>query len=360
MFTQQLILPESLQHLLDQKNLPEHTLFFDIETTGLDYRRSHLYLIGLIQRQHGTWKLFQYFAEKPAQEEELLHSFSLHCSSQTFLVHFNGDTFDIPYLRNKYQFYGIQQPWPLEKGLDLYKKIHPFQKLLGLSHCRQRDCEELCRYFREDPFSGGELIHTYRDFLQTAKPDLYQILLRHNQEDLYGMIRILPLLALEKLRQGQGQLHSLSLPSPENPSLSLSLKLPDFLPFSLVLTHDQVKGSFQGTEGILQVPLYQGILKHFYSNYKDYYYLPLEDTAIHKSVGAYVDSHYRRQAKASNCYQKKEGLFLPQFSDFHTPAFRQEYGNTLSYFDYLPQDWEEGSSLPAAYARHLLQFLWKA
>ena len=46
----------------------------------------------------------------------------------------------------------------------------------------------------------------------------------------------------------------------------------------------------------MRVPLYEEEMKYFYSNYKNYYYLPDEDTAIHKSVASYVDKKYRVQA----------------------------------------------------------------
>lgn len=38
-------------------------------------------------------------------------------------------------------------------------------------------------------------------------------------------------------------------------------------------------------------------MRHFYSDYKNYYYLPKEDMAIHKSVAAYVDHEYRENAR---------------------------------------------------------------
>ncbi|MGN1205819.1 MAG: hypothetical protein ACI4SQ_02395, partial [Eubacterium sp.] len=45
-------------------------------------------------------------------------------------------------------------------------------------------------------------------------------------------------------------------------------------------------------------------------DYQNYYYLPTEDTAIHKSVGIYVEKEFREPAKASNCYLKKKGEFV--------------------------------------------------
>ena len=43
----------------------------------------------------------------------------------------------------------------------------------------------------------------------------------------------------------------------------------------------------------------QDTLKYFYDNYKDYFYLPKEDTAIHKSVATYVDKDFRQKAKTA-------------------------------------------------------------
>ena len=77
--------------------------------------------------------------------------------------------------------------------------------------------------------------------------------------------------------------------------------------------------------------LYEGTLKYFYPDYQNYYYLPLEDTAIHKSIGEYVDRSARKKATAKNCYSKKEGLFLPQFGSLWEPSFKEEYKSSLTY-----------------------------
>ena len=78
----------------------------------------------------------------------------------------------------------------------------------------------------------------------------------------------------------------------------------------------------------------------FYSNYKDYYYLPEEDQAIHKSVAEFVDRAYRMQASASNCYTRKPGQFLREWDLVFTPFFKKEYKSSdmvelkFSIFDY--------------------------
>ena len=84
----------------------------------------------------------------------------------------------------------------------------------------------------------------------------------------------------------------------------------------------------------LRLPLYHGTLKYFYPNYRDYYYLPEEDCAIHKSVGEYVDKAHRTKATAATCYTKKSGLFLSQPATIYTPALYETYKGKMCFFPY--------------------------
>ena len=60
----------------------------------------------------------------------------------------------------------------------------------------------------------------------------------------------------------------------------------------------------------LKIKTFDGTLKLFFDNYKDYYYLPAEDKAIHKSVSQFVDKEHRVQAKASTCYENIKDSFI--------------------------------------------------
>ena len=68
----------------------------------------------------------------------------------------------------------------------------------------------------------------------------------------------------------------------------MKLELPSSLPLAISTLSNSCYFSGEGTEGILKVPLYEEEMKYFYSNYKDYYYLPAEDTALHKSVSSFA------------------------------------------------------------------------
>ena len=99
-------------------------------------------------------------------------------------------------------------------------------------------------------------------------------------------------------------------------------------------------------------------MKYFYANYKNYYYLPTEDMAIHKSISSFVDKEYRQQANASNCYTRKLSLFLPQWEILVEPFFKREYKSTDLFFE-LTDEIKKNRDLFSKYASHILNFMAK-
>jgi hypothetical protein len=108
----------------------------------------------------------------------------------------------------------------------------------------------------------------------------------------------------------------------------------------------------------LRVPVWEGELRYFLPDYQNYYYLPDEDMAIHKSVAAFVDKKFRKPARPANCYTRKSGLFLPQYEAIMKPEFRREYRDKISYFE-LPEDFCSSAELLDRYTDHLLEYLQK-
>ncbi|MDE7298663.1 MAG: ribonuclease H-like domain-containing protein [Lachnospiraceae bacterium] len=119
------------------------------------------------------------------------------------------------------------------------------------------------------------------------------------------------------------------LPLPPAPSADISAGADSFEYNTVAVTLSaEVDGSLT-----LSIPYLCGTLKYFFDDYKNYYYLPLEDRAIHKSVAEFVDKAYRKKATQKTCYQKKSGCFLPQAEDVFTPALRLEPKDSLSFFE---------------------------
>lgn len=315
----------------------EELLFFDIETTGFSGDYSQLYLIGCTYWKEGGWHLIQWFADTAASEEELLHAFFRFLTRFRILIHFNGDGFDIPYLMKRCHQYHLPYGFDQIQSLDIYKKIRPYRRLLGLENLKQKSVEQFLGVSRQDQYSGGQLIEVYKEYLTTQEAALYDLLILHNEDDLKGMPRILPILNYPDFFE-----HSFSLAGQKvveesdafgdiHHVLELQCDSDCTIPVSFDTSAPPVSCSVEGNRMILRVDLYDGSLKHFYPNYKDYYYLIYEDTAVHKSVGEFVDKSARTKATAKTCYTRQEGCFLPQFTPIWEPVMKKDFKDKISY-----------------------------
>ncbi len=330
-------------------------LFFDIETTGLNHRRSHLYLIGALWLSGNTFCLRQWFAEKPGDEAAILQDFLRLASGLSRLIHYNGSSFDLPYLIHKCAFYGFD-PSPVKiEGCDLYTRFRPLKPWLAAEDLKLKSMERAVGLHRKDRCTGKELIGLYKEWLRTGGPQLLELLLLHNREDVTGMVEIQRLFSLLALQNG-------ALPlAPDGredgpDSLALRFIPAETLPLALSVQKDGISLSAQNSRITLRLPKYHGELRLFFPDYRNYYYLPREDRAIHKSVAVYVDPVYRQKATPDTCCERRLGTFLPQYQDSFTPIFRENRGDKTGYFLYDQKLLENEDGL-AAYAAQMIQSL---
>ena len=315
-------------------------LFFDIETTGFSGETSQLYLIGCTYFDGFGWKLIQWFADTRQAEKELLDAFFEFLKRFKILIHFNGDRFDIPYLLKCCERLGLDYHFDDLISIDIFKKIKPYRKLLKLENMKQKSIEQFLGVHREDKYNGGQLIDVYREYLHTHEKFLFDLLILHNTDDLRGMPSILPILNYADLFESDFTLCSHKLYSYtdeagySHPFVNLLWESPYSIPIPLEYTLNPLSLELHDSYLACNLNLYEGTLKYFYPDYQNYYYLPLEDTAIHKSIGEYVDRSARKKATAKNCYCKKEGLFLPQFSSLWEPSFKEDHKSSFSYILY--------------------------
>lgn len=296
----------------------EQACFFDMETTGLSPKVSSLYLLGAAFFQDNKWKLIQWFADDYISEKDILLGFGEFLKPFDTIIHYNGATFDVPYLEKKYKSYHIPSPFQKKHSIDLYRQLSHKKNLFSISNEKLTTMERLFGFERRDCYTGKDCIQLYTDFMQAkyAKDNkalsLKNSLLTHNHDDLTGTIMCSNLLYYKK--------HSPTCASfsKDDGFVTITEELSAPAPVRLNYESDLFALCFDKTSVTVKIPLYEGTLYHYFDDYKNYYYLPEEDTAIHKSVGSYVDPAFRKKATASNCYMKKTGIFLPLPCDFET------------------------------------------
>ena len=344
----------------------EDILYFDIETTGFSADTSSLYLIGCCYRKNHQFHLIQWFADTYDCESDLLHVFFQFIESFSVLVHFNGDTFDIPYLEKKCAQYSLPYNFSSIQSFDLYKKLSPYRKKLSLENLKLKTIENFLSIERKDVMDGKKLIKLYGTYMQErfknknpeSIEELQHILLLHNQEDVQNLPLVCTILSyidlFEKLpailsadfydKDTNSKLsltdfisentthgyYRVSFSVPEQFS-DLLKESPEFL-YPLPNSNETVSLTFLKETAVLIIPVIKDQLNYYYPNYKDYFYLPKEDKAIHKSVGIYVEKEYRKKATADTAYFKQDGFFLPQLEPIFSPFFQYDRKDPFTFF----------------------------
>ncbi len=338
-------------------------VLFDIETTGLKAETSYLYLIGVLEIKRDRLNFIQWFAEKPSEELQVLENFLSWLPDRACLIHFNGRGFDVPYLEKKCKQYGIPSRLSQMPNVDIYRSLAPLKDYFNMQSRRLVAYERLIGLDREDCFNGGELIDVYKEYVGKSKfnkedaEKLERLLLLHNEEDIRDMVPVLSLFTFMDLFAGNFECFNVMMDCAEPPkALNICLDFAHSFPLNYeksIATDaglDNIKVITEGKTAIISIPILTDRLKHFYPDYKNYYYLPAENSAIHKSVASCVDPDHREVATKSTAYTWAEGSFIPQRGTLLTPNFKKELTDSISY---IPVNSLKDNESVKAYVRAL-------
>ena len=313
-------------------------VFIDIETTGLSPSNSSVYLIGAVYHRQMEWHIRQWFADSLVSEQEILKEFIAFLADFRIIVSYNGEAFDLSFLRRCAEQYSV----PTDRldhitSFDILRKIRPLKNLLGLPDLKLRTIENFIGVTREDTRTGGELIDIYKEYLESRNETQYMSLLTHNEGDLKSLPQIVPILSYQGIFTSNWTLAGHSL-NQDTGSFTAIIDCGVKGPVSCSYKAERYSLSLRANQIIVELTAFHGKLKYFFDDYKDYYYLPQEDRAIHKKVGQYVDREFREQATAANCYTYKEGFFLPVRSEEMFEVYRSDYKSKELFTAYMEDD----------------------
>ena len=300
----------------------EDTIIFDIETTGFSALSCNIYLIGAIYFEKNSFYISQWFADETDDEKDVLSAFLDKAYNYRNIMHFNGTTFDIPFIKKRCDKLHIEEKINELNSVDIYKMVQKFRKPLNLGSTKQKVIESFLGIDREDKYNGGQLIEIYKQYLKDKDEEKYKLLILHNYEDMLGMPEILNIFKFDKIKD-TSPLDISAEASPDGYFVLTALYDVVFPAefshrgdgFYLVCHKNKIK---------VKIDITIGVMKHFFENYRDYFYLPLEDMAIHKSVAIYVDKNFRTKATKDNCYVRKESSFIPCFSPHNHEVFKHQ------------------------------------
>jgi hypothetical protein len=182
----------------DNKQIPpyfdkESICFLDIETTGLNKNSSFIYLLGMLyfDPNNSHWCITQYFVDRIEKEEKLLSRFNNFIKRFKTIVTFNGESFDIPFIKHRINRYKIKHSLDCLESFDIYRKIKEESSFIKLKNYKLKTMEESLGIYRDDRISGKECIDLYYQYKKSKEKNLLDMILKHNHDDLYYLLDIL-------------------------------------------------------------------------------------------------------------------------------------------------------------------------
>ena len=181
------------------QSLPEpfnlyNTAFLDIETNGLSHKHK-LVIIGLIvyPKASQSGDVIQLFNDDFSSERDMLLTLIeiLSKLDLDYLISFNGNAFDIPFLNARYAHYKIDYHISKACNIDLLRIARSNQALLKLSDLKLKTIETALGIHRDDTISGKDSIILFDAYIETRSEKLKETILLHNYDDLINMIPLI-------------------------------------------------------------------------------------------------------------------------------------------------------------------------
>ena len=336
------------------QNISPTSVCFDIETTGLHRHYSHTTVIGAAYIKNNSVAFCQWLLDSPTDEAEMLTEFSRYLKKFDSLIQFNGNAFDIPYIIERCKMYGLPDPFDGMALIDLYRSGRALSGIDGLENLKQKSFEVLFDISRRDKISGRECIYAYSNYINYHDLRARDALLLHNEDDVLNLLKLYPLSAISQITQDVSVITAQILEK----SIAITFKISVCFPFEISRSTLEYSLNIQGNNGLLTLYGSQCERHLYFENYKDYYYLPDEDRAIHKSVGAYVNPSHRRKAKRAECYERCECIFFRQYDDSIRPAFKESLKDKNFWFrigDIKKASDNDVASLCCSYLKHIFK-----
>lgn len=170
---------------------PRRILYLDTETTGLRGAGTVAFLVGLGWLTDTGFELHQYLMRDYPEERFLLEAVEAAAGRFDVLCTFNGRSFDIPLLRDRFLMNRMRPDCLDLPHIDLLHMARRVWKL-RLKQCNLTRLEEaVLGYPRVDDLPGAEVPERFFRYLKTGDFSLLTDVLEHNAQDIASLCTLL-------------------------------------------------------------------------------------------------------------------------------------------------------------------------
>ena len=167
--------------------------FLDTETSGLAGGTGTVaFNIGLLRRRGNLWQARQYLLTGFGGEAAMLDALADDLQGLDCVATYNGGSFDLPLLRDRYRLNGVASPPFPATHVDL---LHPVRRLFARcwTDCRLATTEAaLLGLQRQDDLPGSAVPAVWFDWVHRGQGQRLGDVLRHNRLDIVSLLALAP------------------------------------------------------------------------------------------------------------------------------------------------------------------------
>ncbi len=171
------------------KNLPpKELLFFDMETTGLGGAGTIPFLIGFGSITDEGFQVRQYFLPDFPDEEAMLTAVREEITDETIIVSYNGKSFDMPILTDRFILHRIERELTIGDHIDLLFMARRMYRR-RLQSCTLSNIEDkILDFHRYDDTPGYLVPSIYFGWLNYDETEELAGVIKHNLDDIVSLL----------------------------------------------------------------------------------------------------------------------------------------------------------------------------
>ncbi len=171
----------------------EEIAFLDTETTGLSGGTgTYSFLIGIGRYKNDCFEFKQFFLQNPSEETVQLEAVGAYLAPCKAIATYNGKSFDVPLLNNRYTLNTTPSPFSELSHIDLYHLSRRLWKR-RLASCTLNAVEKhVIRINRtDDDIPGWMIPDIYWNYLQDQDARPLKNIFYHNEIDVVSLAALL-------------------------------------------------------------------------------------------------------------------------------------------------------------------------
>jgi len=181
---------KKINNVVENENLDfllKEAFFIDIETSGLSREYSDIISITILMSENNIWCVHQIFCEYKIDESEALKYLKDLVKTKKYIITYNGNSFDIPFLISKYKKYEIVYDFNVFIKIDLYYWMRSLKYKLEIENLKLKTVEKYFNIKREDTLNGEDIITLYEAYRIEPRKEFSSLILNHNYEDVFNL-----------------------------------------------------------------------------------------------------------------------------------------------------------------------------